>query len=847
MAAGQSAVFGDMAIGPQSLRRVIETAVGLAGPEVSQAVRAARMIPALQSTQGFWSESFSVDPFGVARTLLGWLDALTEEGWDGRSGGQRLAQLAELRESAASGGPGRLEALTEAVQSRGTELRSLKLFEPRAELPALWRQLLEALEAAGTAVLEEPLEAVQAAGDLAGARESGFVPDNDGSLVLLRASGPLAAAETVAAWLASRSDLGQTVVVGADVLLDQALHRHGLPVSGAIEPSDNALLQVLPLVMQLATVPAHPQRALELLTLPSGPVPRDIARRLTRALHEVPSVGGDEWAAGLSAGLAAIEDPSRRARLEARLSALFNQSVTGDVFPAEVVRQRTETVLDWLGVRLGTADDDAGERPRWAAAMAQCRGLLELLKVSELTELPAPMLQRLLHDATAAAPRCPRARAEAGLHFIASPDGMLGPCDTVVWWGFTRHSAPAPRRSPFRAHEHRDLAEAGVQLPVAGDQALRNAERWNRPLLQCSGRLILVCPEVGLDGEALEVHPLWDEICSRMVDDGAAAVLVKDDLAEQLRVPAETRALPGAQHQWSIPAELIQPRKLESPSSLEKYLGCPLSWVLHYGGKVRPGESAMLSVDDRLLGSLVHEIVATVLSEAPWPNPEQAGDRASELFDELGPARAAQLFQPEWAREHAHARLSARESVISLLGQLNQAGLVPERVEQSREAQTFVGAMAGTADLVTGPSPVVIDLKWGGLTFRRQSLAKGSALQLAAYGELESFATGGSAPDGAYFILKSQRLLTTSTRFPGAERVSGPSPRETWLGAERAWKTCWAETERGLVRARGIPDLEDSSQLAPEESSLSEEGVLNLKAGCRFCDYSILCGREAAR
>jgi ATP-dependent helicase/nuclease subunit B len=323
MDVGRRAAFGEMVLGPQSLRRVIETAVGLAGPEVSQAVRAARLIPALQSTQGFWSESFSVDPFGVARTLLGWMDALTEEGWKGRCGGQRLAELAELRGTVASDGPGRLEALTEAVQSRGTEVRSLKLLEPRAELPALWGQLLNALEAAGTDVLEAPLEAVGAEGDLAGARGPGFVPKYDDSLVLLRAAGPLAAADTVAAWLAGRSDLGQTVVVGADVLLDQALHRHGLPVSGASEPSDNALLQVLPLVLQLAMAPAHPQRALELLTLPSGPVPRDIARRLTKALHEVPSLGSDEWAAALSAGLAAIEDQPRRARLEARLNALL--------------------------------------------------------------------------------------------------------------------------------------------------------------------------------------------------------------------------------------------------------------------------------------------------------------------------------------------------------------------------------------------------------------------------------------------------------------------------------------------------------------------------------------------
>ena len=837
-----SAAFGEITLGPDGLRRLLEGEVGLLAPEEPERVRAARLIPELQRTPGFWSASLEVDPFGVARTLLGWLDELVLEGWDGSTGGDRLVALDPLRQLVADGGPARLAPLASAIAARGTDLEQLTLLEPRSEMPLLWRQVLDALEARGTDVVEQLPGRADSSGDLAAALNPDFAPKGDGSLQLVRASGPLAAADDLAAWLASQPAGPPTLIVGADVVLDQALRRHGLPTSGASEPSDNSLLQVLPLVLQLAVAPADPQRALELLTLPSGPVPGVVAGRLVDALHETPAVGGELWSSALLRGLDRIDDPDRRARVQERVEALFSQPLAADLFPSSVVAERTERVADWLRGRLRVADSADEDTSRWAAALGQCRALAEMLAASALAELTSPMLQRLLRDAADAAPGVARLPAAAGLHFTGGPDGVLGVCDTIIWWGFGRTSAPSPRRSPFRAAERRLLAAAGVDLPAAGELALRFAERWARPLRLATSRLLLICPEVDVDGEAVDPHPLWDEICARVGPGQAPAPLTSAGLGAGLREVVKARDLPEAQHLWTVSPAAVTKRDLESPSSLEKFLGCPLRWVLDYGGKVRAGRSARLTADERLVGSLVHEVVAQVLSEAPWSDQDAAGTRAQELFDRLGPATAALLFQPEAARLRATARLATRSSVISLLAHLADAGLEPTRVEQTREASTFAGRLAGTADLVTGPDAVVVDLKWGGLGYRRGSLEKGSALQLAAYAALESAATGGVKPEGAYFILRNQRLLTTSDRFPGAERVRGVSPQETWLGTERAWKAAWQEAAQGDLRARGVPDEANGGAVAPDKSHLDAEGVLQSQAGCGFCEYGALCG-----
>ena len=136
----------------------------------------------------------------------------------------------------------------------------------------------------------------------------------------------------------------------------------------------------------------------------------------------------------------------------------------------------------------------------------------------------------------------------------------------------------------------------------------------------------------------------------------------------------------------------------------------------------------------------------------------------------------------------------------------------------------------------------MLDLKWGGATYRRNSLHRGTAFQLAAYAYLTQ--DGPVFPGVAYFIMGAQRMFTTSPQsFPNAEAVVGPPPEETWALYQRAHADRWRELETGMVRALGI--AKDGERI-PTETRV-DDGVLVVEPPCGFCDYATLCGRAFAK
>jgi len=794
-----AASFGQLWVGPSGLLSLLESQVGRGGPGPAPALRSARLVPAL-AQPGFWAGSAAVDPLGVAADLVSLVDDLQLEGWRGEGSG-RLAELAGVADAIPPGIGARLQALLADAEACGARVEHIELLAPRGALPRAWADVIDGLERGGCRISQ--------------AVEPG-APQTTPQLV--RPPGPLAAADAVAAWLAQRP--GDCLIIGADVVLDRALRRHGMPTGGASHSGDNSLLQVLPLVLQLDRRLPDPQAALELLSLRVGPVPGRVARPLIKALHDQPAVGGGPWQAALATGLDAL-DEDRRDSVRARLTALFGGR--DDRSPARLA-ERAQLVKTWLAGRRQHEEGDAGP---FDAALVQCQAFGDLVDACLLAAPSEPTVQRLLRDATAAAPAVPRLPAQAGIAFVDEPGAVLDRAGTVVWWGFTHDSAPSVQRSRLRTREVAELAAAGVILPDRGGLAMRQAVRHERPWRHAQ-QLLLVCPEVDAAGAAVEPHPTWDTL------DRAGAI------AAPLPLPlaaADPLPLPAPVRDWAVDAGSVPARETESPSSVSTLLGCSLQWALRYAGGLRPGGTSRLTVDDSLLGGLVHELIAELLAEGPWTSPDDASNRAAELFASRGPEIAAPLFQPAHAALCARARRVTTVAAATLVAQLQAAGLSVVSVEQRRSRPSPVGPeFAGTADLVVGPRPGVIDLKWGGRGYRHDLLARGGAWQLAAYAWLES---PGQAADVGYFILRDQRLLMgADSGFPEAEEVEGPGPVDIWDAAVAAWGAAWAEVEAGRLVAGGV----DGGDGVVEHTALTAEGF-QASPGCGFCDFSALCGR----
>lgn len=845
---GGEAAAGEEWVGPARFAQVIETALGLPTPTMSAGERAALLVPAVVATQGFWSASASVDAFGSARRLLEWRDQLAINGWQGEAREPRLQALAELTRQAPPGLPDRLAAITTVLQRRNSHIDKLRLLAPAEQFEPLWQRVFTALAVHGARIEVATPVAAPANGDLANARSAGFSPQGDGSLALLRPSGSLQAAEEVAAWLAQLGDdaLGRVVVIGPDPVLDAALRRHGLPTLGtSCARPDSVMLQLLSLVLEMGWQPQDPQRAFELLSLRPSPVPAEVAGPLRGALREWPAVDSDAWREALARGLSAIADANRRARVESRQNVLWRAEIArGATYPVAVAVARAEMLRAWLAGLARMSDTPGNAR----AALAQCGLFLSLVRGSGLTEFSEPLLHRFLAEATRAVAADAPFTAQAGLASVGLPGGMAGEARHVVWWSFDQR-APAPvARLPLTRAERDELVARGVELPAPARLAAAQAQRWQRPLLQTTHSLLLVCPERDEAGEELHPHPFWDEVLARIGGSSAArkaavARLVSDSFAGRLRRARRERLdVPAPQRRWTVAAGRIARRDKESPSSIETLLGCSFKWALDYPGRLREAESPFVSDggNSQLLGSLLHRLLGQLFASDP-PAPAAAEAQAGALFDRESPRLAAVLWLPGAETMRAQTRRAMVQTAGTLATLLHATGARVLASEQAREGRAFDTEFGGTPDLLLGPPLRIVDLKWGGASFRRTSLARGTALQLAAYSFLSQ--EDGAYPPVAYLIMSAQRLLTTTPeQFPGAEFANGPSPQDTWRLLEQAHATRWTAVQAGNVEACGV-SADDAD--VPKESKVVN-GQLVMEPPCRFCSFASLCGRSFA-
>jgi len=835
----REAVWGEAWLGPLGMLGLLENQLGLGGVEVKPTVRAAAMVPRVTMLDGFWTRSAQRDAFATCRMLLHWRDTLTMHGWRSQPVAERLEALARVCEEILPGVPDRLQDVIDALGRRRTEIEAVEVVDHEIEaLPLLWQETLSALRETGVRIERTPMGPAERGGDLARCLERDFVPEGDGGLQLVRAAGPLAAAEQVAAWLAGQDSLDGIVVIGGDPLLDESLRRFGLPTTGAVDrEAEWSVLQLLPLVLELGWTPQDPNIALDLLLAPNGPIHGKVSWRLAKALHEWPGLDNEAWEDALQEGLEKITDESSRRRARERIEVLLSGSVPERAFPVEELRARLAVMQQWLQ---GRRVRDEGAPVDWDAAISQCALLLRLVDVSGLNRLKRPQLLRLIRDATMDSPTRPRLGAEVGLHAVGTPAALAGPARNVIWWSFVRSGADGPQVLPLSRDELEALSEIGVRPPTAVEQVRELDATWQRPFQLTTGTLLLVCPATGEDGEEASPHPIWDRVAARL-DDLALRRLVRNAPigAERTRLlPA--LASPEIQETWQLPADVpVAPPEQISATGLEQLLACPLRFTLRYKGNLREGAAERLPGDVLLKGKIVHRVLEDVLARRradPTLSPEQAKDLALEVLGRLGPGRAASLFGEGAERERAEVSQAIAATAYRMMSFLQDTGAMVVGIEEELRKEEGETVLWGRVDLRLSGPDLLVDFKWSGEKSRREELQQGSALQLAFYANLAR--TAESWPEAVYFIATRQTILSRNP-LPAASATGGPLLSETWMAAERNVETRLRELGGGTVICATF-SADDSDKPVPP--GLAEDRLV-LYPKCRYCPYDLICGR----
>ena len=849
--ADRSAVAGEVWVGPIGLLGLLETALGLCQPTIPAGKRAAALLPAIGATHGFWDASFRVDPFATAETLVQWRDWLKLHGWRGEPASTRLSELAQVTSQLLPGEPDRLSAVVDALRTRHTEFTRIERLLPISDLPLLWRKVFEALAKQGVEITDRPLPPAAASGNLAAAREPEFKPvAKDQTLQLLQTNGCMEAAELTAAHLAGLDRPLDVVIVGGDSVLDAAFRRYGLPTSGLpLSTGGNALLSVLPLVLACAWQPPNPQYVVELLALPKSPVDRRLRRPLIKALQAQPAVNSPAWQAALTKSLGTIEEADVQQKAGQRITDLFGKTACKEnVYPVTEAQHRVTFLLAWLQVNRSLEGLTAAEAPLWDAAIGQCMNFSELLTCSGLPTLTSETLRRLVTMATSGNAAITPFAAQTGLTHVRQPGAIAGPARRVVWWDFAGSRTSGFAGVPLSRAEQKALAACGVALPDASTIAQAQAARWRRPLMQAAESLLLIAPLRDAAGEEQFLHPLWSELQGRLAKTGQIDTLIRrEGLVGRTTpmVPRTLLALPTAQRKWQVTPGSVPLRAEESPSGAGSLIGCSLQWVLRYACDIRAATTAALPAEQQLYGTLVHDLISKLVAETTGSPalaaPAAAKARMAILFDEVGPQLAAPLFQPGAEADRIRVRYVAVEATRAIWSLLYRSGS-GVTTEDTKKIPALGRILSGRPDLVTDKPLRVIDMKWGGRSYRSKSLKAGAAYQLAAYSQMVR-ATDQPLPPTAYFILTSRKFLTVDGEAFGVAPLVGPDMQATWNAFEKAYLDRLRELQQGGITATAVADKADAdaSDVVKQEC-IDESGTLRLPASCSYCDYRGLCG-----
>jgi hypothetical protein len=878
-----AAAAGMPVVGPQGLLQVVETALGLGGPAVAEAVRLAAWRAKLEAagTARFWSRSLARDPLATAEVTLRWRDGLFEAGWDPRAAqpAPRLADLAAAKTAGPALPAGVADRLAAAVaalaRAAAPPVARLDLLDARAGLPPGIARLVDALERAGTEVRERAEPLSPALGDL-GAVQGALRQDmsgelhGDGSFALLHAETETAAAEVVADWLAAGGATGHTVIIAdrPTTALDAALVLRGLPPLGAGAASaQRGVLQLLPLLLATRWRPFDAARMLELLQARPSPIPFQVARALTRVLVQAPGRGGTAWIEALAKGRAELAarlaeeeagSPTRPAaprlaRATARIEAFVEAPLADPDAGIPVAELRGLCTL--LGAWAGRAG--RGEDRLLAALAAACADLAEAARLSGRTALPRIEVERLTEAALGRGlpdPACEEGAAPWAV--LRDPAALWDRVETVVWWGMA--APPVPPAAPWDAAERTALAASGCTLPDRAEAAAALAAGWRRPLLHAARRALLVPVPDPAEPEALQ-HPVLDELhallaprpplplppaalrpqAEALLDDPGAMVLG----TALPRAVLARASLPVARTEWTIPAGVVAPRPVESATSIEKLLGCAYAWVAQHTARLRGGRVAEVPDGARLAGLLAHRLAQEIFLPGTAPDPAAARTAAAARLPALLEEMAAPLLAAGMAADRTRMTEDLPRAMEALAIVLRRRGLSvvePEAQRSMADAPEPGGKLSGAIDLLLAKadgSPALLDLKWSSSGRRRRAeVDEGRAVQLAAYAAMAD-----AGEDAGFFMLAQRRVVAGAASVFGGP--AAPALGVAWSDLRAARRLRLATAQAGTLRALGIGWDDKKSPKEPDPDG----APLRMPPPCRFCDLGRLCGKETLR
>ncbi len=856
--------FNEASCEPASFLALLSLHLGLAWPEGDIVADINALIDAHINPEDFYYKSYTIDPIGVSQRLVELmteilLGAGADFQWSSIQNQPRLKQLSGIASEVESHPiyllPLKLRSLIKTLKEPATktQIASLILSEPRPAWPRLWRDLFSALETKGTQIIARERPGIfdgntnlnRVAQRILDLSET-TCPMDDQSILRVNGASVSEAADATAALIQSEFHDNRTLTIvrsSESKALDDALRRQNFPILG-INQSDRGSgpAEILPLVLDLMTTPPNPATFLAFLKVEPNPLPVGLRRSIIRELNENAAVDSKKSCALVDHYTAKIDDPNISER-----AALWKEWLCMDAMPFSdgITSHGIEPILARLEAWASTFVLMPDMEVSTAIGLRTLNANIHSLRNAMTTVAKRPMTRIRFQNLMAqvlSAPRISSTREQSSVLVVDHIAEVTAQSDTVIWWMAHDSIVPNHNSSTWTKPERDELARVGIELQspnIAIDESYSAATH----LLAMARQRFVVVTVDRIGDDPVAVHPIWYEIMESFSDESKPKTLNVQAVWEWLSSlgQKDLAHVDGAPHtpfhtSWEIPNAPYANRERESPSSLEKMLGCSLAWTLQYRAGLYDSTFYQLADGFLLLGILAHACFEEFFKSEAWILPqEEAQAHATKIFEHCLRTRAGILLTPGRDRERLDAESKTVTGMLDLAQIMIDGGWEFVAAEETVEAQDLAQPIRGRLDLLfrrtkSPDEKLIVDVKYVGKGRRQQELLHGNAIQLATYSRI--LRHGESWPKTAYYIVISRDFLTVHGDIaPNLYKINGEIEADVWSRIEAA---ITATTERLAV---GVVDvgLDEASPKA-----LAEAGKV-APAPCSYCGFRLFC------
>ncbi|MEK5039151.1 PD-(D/E)XK nuclease family protein [Sporosarcina sp. FSL K6-3457] len=870
-----SASIGKIITGFDGLINILEIQLGQSIPPIAESVCIAEWqttIAKLDNGQKPYSKSFQIDSWNTARELKTKRDELILAGWYPtihQGGGKWIEAIAEIELSDHNHSKGfsdRVRTLFDLLKQNYLPL-TIKKINIVDEDHSIWnnweKELVRLLQQNEVQIkqmtLQVPTVPSKPSTDLEKIKMALYDEDSigdltltgDGSFSIVRSEQEWEAADYLISWLELKGD-DQTLIINNanNLLLAELFHRRGLPSSEVNEYSKwRSALQVLPLTLETYWEPVRIDRIMELLTLPTSPLPKKLCYKLASVLSDEPGIGGDRWHTAIDEAVTEIEAKWFEQGLETKKINKKKQELleiidiwvnhdyfdTTDGLPCSIIDNICRKISKWaLNKNLMEPN------PIFAQAYSSANELIAGIRALNVEKINQLQLANILDSVLGDGSKLPDyVQESAQWNTVQQPGAIWGQVSNVLWWEFTQNTTFQLKK--WSDAERMFLEQHGVHLTSPEQIRKRENLSWHHAIRFAKDRIILFIPSKVRAGD-VKAHPLLDEIrfaLSKINEDekqitinptllySQETVSIIDDRFDRLALT--NKEIPGPIQHWHVPQQKVHLREIESATSFETMLSCPLKWTLQYSAKIRPSNTLSLPNESIMLGNLGHAILERLITEQVFTSNHNIQQHTGDLFDEIVPKMAATLLLPEHHSLFRRVRNDLQKSMQQFAKFLEDSKITIIETESTHnKSWENEIKFEGRLDLI-GKTPtkktVILDAKWSRRPSNyKQKLIDGS-IQLALYQWL--MATDDEVIPVAYFMLSTGDFYAVvDDEIPEQYQVASNSLNDTVQLIRLELNKIQDTLTTGVAVATGI-EIDNSAPFKPL---------------CKFCDYQDLCG-----